>query len=76
MTTKDRSFTIPGSRTGFLLAHGLGGTLQSFSVASGITRARRAKGPLLPKWQIAAKHRETRAGKGFCHRDQKRSLAV
>ena len=37
MTTQDRSFTIAGSRTGFLLAHGLGGTpLELRMAAKGI----------------------------------------
>jgi len=37
MTTSDRSFTIAGSRTGFLLVHGLGGTpLELRMTAKGI----------------------------------------
>src|SRR5215469_8961603 len=37
MTTKDRSFTIAGSRTGFLLVQGLGGTpLELRMAAKGI----------------------------------------
>jgi carboxylesterase len=40
MTTTDRSFTIAGSRTGFLLVHGLGGTpLELRMTAKGIASA-------------------------------------
>ncbi len=40
MTTVDRSFTLAGGRTGFLLIHGLGGTpVELKFVAKGIARA-------------------------------------
>ena len=58
------------------LAHGLHGSLQTFTITRGIPWMRRAEWPLLTKRQIAAKHGETRAGKGFGQRDQNRSLAV